>query len=329
MATVTRKSSPFLDSISDFMAVRRYSKRTIRSYIYWIRYFIVYHEKRHPGEMGAAEVEQFLTYLAVRKTVSIATQKIALNALAFLYNRVLEQPLGSLGQFNRARRQASLPVVLSRLEVERLLQHLTGVPRLVASLLYGSGLRRSEAVRLRIKDIDFDHHQLQVWNGKGYHHRLTTLAPELAPSLQSQIEQVRMRLREDSRHPHYAGAWMPDALARKYREAGKTVGWQYLFPAARLAVDPDSGLLRRHHIDESNINRSLRRAAQQARIEKRVTSHTLRHSFATHLLESGADIRTVQEQLGHQDVKTTEIYTHVLKRGARGVRSPLSDLNKT
>ncbi|NCF37019.1 MAG: integron integrase [Gammaproteobacteria bacterium] len=327
MANVSRKSSPFLDSISDFMAVRRYSKRTIRSYIYWIRYFIVYQKMRHPREMGAAEVEQFLTYLAVQKTVSTATQKIALNSLAFLYKRVLEQPLGNLGQFNRARRQASLPVVLNRLEVARLLQHLTGIPRLVASLLYGSGLRRSEAVRLRIKDIDFDHHQLQIWNGKGYHHRLTTLAPELAPLLQSQVERVRLVLREDSRHPQYAGVWMPDALARKYREAGKTVGWQYLFPAARLAVDTDSGLLRRHHIDESNINRFLRRAAQQARIDKRITCHTLRHSFATHLLESGADIRTVQEQLGHQDVKTTEIYTHVLKRGARGVRSPLSDLN--
>ncbi len=329
MATVSRKSSPFLDSISDFMAVRRYSKRTIKSYVYWIRYFIVFSEMRHPTEMGAIEVEKFLTHLAVEKTVSVATQKIALNALAFLYNRVLEQPLGNLGEFNRASRQAKLPVVLTRLEVARLLQHLSGTSQLVASLLYGSGLRRSEAVRLRIKDIDFDHHQLQVWNGKGFHYRLTTLAPELVPALQIQVELVRMQLREDSRHQYYAGVWMPDALARKYREASKTVGWQYLFPAVRIAVDPESGLLRRHHIDESNINRSLRRAALQAKIEKQVTCHTLRHSFATHLLESGADIRTVQEQLGHQDVKTTEIYTHVLKRGARGVRSPLSDLNKT
>lgn len=329
MATVSRKPSPFLDSSSDFMAVRRYSKRTIKSYIYWVRYFIVFNNMRHPAEMDASDVEKFLTYLAVEKSVSVATQKIALNALAFLYNRFLEQPLGELGAFNRARRQAKLPVVLTRLEVARLLQHLTGTSWLVASILYGSGLRRSEAVRLRVKDIDFDHHQLQVWNGKGFHSRLTTLAPELVPALLTQVEQVRMRLREDSRHPLYAGAWMPDALARKYRQACKTVGWQYLFPAARLAIDPESGLLRRHHIDESNINRSLRRAARAAAIEKQVTCHTLRHSFATHLLESGADIRTVQEQLGHQDVKTTEIYTHVLKRGARGVRSPLSDLNNT
>jgi integron integrase len=311
------------------MAVRRYSSRTIRSYLYWIRYFIVFHDKRHPEAMGGPEVVEFLTHLAVQKKVSIATQKIALNALAFLFNRVLQQPLGNLGEFNRAKRERKLPTVLNRLEVGQLLSGLSGLPLLLASLLYGSGLRRVEAVRMRIKDIDFDHHQLQVWNGKGRHHRLTTLAPELVPPLQAQIDRVQLQLREDSRHRHYAGVWMPDALARKYREAARSLGWQYLFPAARLAIDPQSGLLRRHHIDESNINRALRRAAQQAGIEKQVTSHTLRHSFATHLLESGADIRTVQEQLGHQDVKTTEIYTHVLKRGARGVRSPLSDLNNT
>ncbi len=194
-------------------------------------------------------------------------------------------------------------------------------------MLYGSGLRRMEAVRLRVKEVDFDHHQLQVWNGKGRYHRLTTLAPELVPQLQHQIEKVRMQLKEDSQHEHYAGVWMPDALERKYTQAGKSVGWQYLFPSSRLSVDPQSGLLRRHHIDESNINRAIQQAAGQARIEKHVTCHALQHSFATHLLEAGADIRTVQEQLGHQDVKTTEIYTHVLKRGARGVRSPLSDLN--
>ena len=325
----TRKPSPFLQSISDFMAVRRYSKRTISSYIYWIRYFIVFNDMRHPTEMGPAEVERFLTHLAVKQSVSVATQKVALNALAFLYNKILEQPLGDLGQFNRATRQARLPVVLSRVEVERLLRQMTGTQRLIACLLYGSGLRRCEAVRLRVKDVDFDHHQLQVWNGKGFYHRFTTLAPELVPHLCVQVEKVRTQLSQDSQHPHYAGVWMPDALARKYREAGKTLGWQYLFPAARLALDPESGLLRRHHVDESNINRALKKASRQAAIDKQVTSHALRHSFATHLLDSGADIRTVQEQLGHRDVKTTEIYTHVLKRGARGVRSPLSDLNKT
>jgi integron integrase len=218
-------------------------------------------------------------------------------------------------------------VVLTRGEVARLLQGMTGVSHLLASLLYGSGLRRSEAIRLRVKDVDFDHHQLQIWNGKGHYHRLTTLAPELSPLLQIQIERVRMHLRKDSQHPQYAGVWMPNALARKYLDASKTLGWQYLFPSSRLSLEPGTGLLRCHHVDESNINRAIKLAARQTGIEKHVTSHTLRHSFATHLLESGADIRTVQEQLGHQDVKTTEIYTHVLKRGARGVRSPLSDLN--
>jgi integron integrase len=309
------------------MAVRRYSKRTIRSYLYWIKYFIIFNQKRHPTELGAIEVERFLTHLAVARHVSVSTQKIALNALAFLYNRVLELPLGKLGEFNRAKTRRNLPTVLTRIEIESLLQHMSGIHRLLASLLYGSGLRRTEAVRLRVKDIDFDHHQLQIWNGKGRYHRLTTLALELVPRLQNQIEKVRMQLKEDSQHEHYAGVWMPDALARKYTQAAKSLGWQYLFPSSRLSVDPQSGLLRRHHIDESNINRAIQRAARQARIEKHVTCHTLRHSFATHLLESGADIRTVQEQLGHQDVKTTEIYTHVLKRGARGVRSPLSDLN--
>jgi integron integrase len=322
-------ASPFLSSVHDYMSVRRYSKRTIKSYLYWIRYFILFHDKRHPEAMGALEVEQFLTHLAVTRKVSAATQKIALNALAFLYNKLLEQPLGDLGEFSRARTPAKLPVVLTRLEMTRMLGKMSGTPLLIASLLYGSGLRRNEAVRLRVKDIDFDHHQLQVWNGKGQYHRLTTLAPELVPGLRLQIEQVRLYLQGDSRLPQFAGVWMPDALARKYSQAARTLGWQYLFPSPRLSVDPDSGQLRRHHVHEANINRALKQAANQAGIEKQVTSHTLRHSFATHLLESGADIRTVQEQLGHQDVKTTEIYTHVLKRGARGVRSPFSDLNKT
>ena len=327
MSATTASNSPFLNSIADYMAARHYGKRTIWSYLYWIRYFIVFHQMRHPKEMGATEVELFLTHLAVTRKVSVSTQKVALNALAFLYNRVLEQPFGKLGEFNRSHKARNLPVVLTRGEVSRLLQCMTGVSHLLASLLYGSGLRRSEAIRLRVKDVDFDHQQLQIWNGKGRHHRLTTLAPELSPLLQIQIERVRMHLREDSQHAQYAGVWMPNALARKFMDASKTLGWQYLFPSSKLSLEPGTSLLRRHHADESNINRMLRRARQRAGIEKHVTSHTLRHSFATNLLESGADIRTVQEQLGHQDVKTTEIYTHVLKRGARGVRSPLSDLN--
>lgn len=303
------------------------SPRTIESYLYWIKYYIHFHDKQHPSELGDREVEQFLTYLTVERNVSAATQKLALNALAFLYNRFLESPLGDVRSFRRSRVPAKLPVVLSRVDVAKLLAQLNGVPLMIASLLYGSGLRRIEVARLRVKDIDFDHLQIQVWNGKGYRHRLTTLAPELLPRLKNQVERIRLHLREDSLNEQFAGVWMLAAFASKFPGAQRTLGWQYLFPSAKLSLDPESRCLRRHHIDESTINKSIKKASSLAGIEKHVTSHTLRHSFATHLLESGADIRTVQEQLGHRDVKTTEIYTHVLKRGARGVRSPLSDLN--
>ncbi|MBI1194606.1 MAG: integron integrase [Gammaproteobacteria bacterium] len=318
--------SPFLNSIREYMLVRRYSRRTIDTYLYWIRYFIVFHGKRHPERLHQEAVERFLTFLAVEHHVSAATQRIALNALVFLYNQFLNKPLGDIGPFRRAARQRKLPVVLTRDEISRLLAKLDGVQLLMASLLYGSGLRRIELVRLRIKDIDLDHLQIQVWNGKGFKHRLATLAPELCPSLGLQKERVLATLREDLLNKAYAGVWMPDALARKYPSASKGLGWQYLFPSTRLSIDPGSGCLRRHHADETNINRFLRSACRNAGIEKEIGSHTLRHSFATHLLQSGADIRTVQAQLGHADVKTTEIYTHVLNQGAHGVRSPLSGL---
>jgi integron integrase len=308
------------------MSVRRYSRRTISTYLYWIKSFIIYHHKRHPEEMHDVEVEQYLTDLAVNRSVAIATQKVALNALAFLYNKFLEKPLGDVSQFSRVRKQAKIPTVLTRQEVSAILSRLHGTPKLVASLLYGSGLRRIEGVRLRVKDIDFDHLQIQIWNGKGYKHRLTTLAPELLPALKHQIETVKLLLADDLLNTQYAGVWMPDALGRKDPGAGISPGWQYLFPSVKLSFEPGTRNLRRHHIDESGVNRSIKLASKQANIDKQVTSHTLRHSFATHLLESGADIRTVQEQLGHHDVKTTEIYTHVLNRGAHGVRSPLSDL---
>ncbi|MDH3222012.1 MAG: integron integrase [Gammaproteobacteria bacterium] len=290
---------------------------------------IHFHHKSHPRQMGSREVEQFLTFLSIEQRVSVATQRLALNALAFLYNRFLDLPLGDVRDFMRARVPARLPVVLTRIEVSRVLTQLSGVPLMIASLLCGFGLRRLEVARLRVKDIDVDHLQIQVWNGKGYQHRLTTMAPEIVPSLENQIERVRLDLREDSQQEQHAGVWLPAAMARKYPNAQFTLGWQYLFPAAKLSLEPETRRLRRHHIDESTINKFIRRASARAGLDKHVTSHTLRHSFATHLLESGADIRTVQEQLGHRDVKTTEIYTHVLKRGASGVRSPLSDLNKT
>ena len=319
-------SSPFLNSIREFMLVRRYSRRTIDSHLYWIKYFIVFNKKKHPQEMGDNEVKAFLTHLAVQRNVAAATQGIALNALVFLYNKVLEKPLNQIGDFKRSSRQRKLPTVLTRDEVSALLSQLDGVHLLMVSILYGSGLRRMELVRLRVKDVDLDNLQIQVWNGKGFKHRLVTLAPELKEAIIRQKSRVKALLEEDCLYPEYAGVWVPDALARKYPSAPKNLGWQFLFPSSRLSYEPGTRNLRRHHFDETNVNKILRTASQKAGIEKQVGSHTLRHSFATHLLQSGADIRTVQQQLGHADVKTTEIYTHVLKQGAYGVKSPLSTL---
>ncbi len=319
-------ASPFLTSIRDFMSVRRYRKRTIETYLYWIRFFILYHGKRHPSELPVSAIEEFLTHLVTQRNVAASTQSIALNALVFLYDKFLQKPIGDVGEFRRSSRQPKLPVVLTHGEVRELLGQLAAEHLLMASLLYGSGLRRIELLRLRVKDVDFDNLQLQVWGGKGGKHRLTTLAPELVPLLRTQIKRVEFLLEQDSRLADYAGVWMPDALARKYGNAARELNWQYLFPASRVSVEPGTTLLRRHHFDETGLNRIIRHAARRAGVRKDVSCHTLRHSFATHLLQAGADIRTVQQQLGHTDVKTTEIYTHVLKQGAQGVRSPLSRL---
>lgn len=315
-----------MQSLADFMRVRRYSKRTVDTYLYWIRYYIRFHGLRHPKDLEPEAVERFLTHLAVDRTVSASTQSLALNSIAFLYNTFLQQPIGDISAFRRSSRQRKLPIVLTAEEVRRLLDTMTGVPLLMASLLYGSGLRRIELVRLRVKDIDANQLQLRVWNGKGAKHRLVTLAPELVPALQRQIEQVRLLLDNDLTEKDYAGVWMPDAMSRKQPSASKSLSWQYVFPASKLSFEPGTHFLRRHHYDESALNKIIRMAAHQSGLSREVTCHTLRHSFATHLLQSGADIRTVQQQLGHHDVKTTEIYTHVLKQGAHGVRSPFSSL---
>jgi len=318
--------SPFFNEISEFMMVRRYSKRTIKTYITWIRAYINFNQKQHPSELGSLDVERFLTHLAVNRTVSASTQSIALNALAFLYNKFLEAPLADMSAFKRAKRHAKLPTVLTQGEMALLLKYLPQQYKLLIGMLYGSGLRRMELVRLRVNDIDTDMKQIRVWNGKGFKHRFTTLAVELIPAIEQQKKRVQLFLDEDLPNAHYSGVWMPDALARKYKAANKTLGWQYLFPSVRLSIDPEKNRIRRHHMDESMVNKVIKQAGQTAGIEKTISSHTLRHSFATHLLQGGADIRTVQQQLGHADVKTTEIYTHILKQGADGVRSPLSDL---
>lgn len=321
-------NSPFMDALYRHMLAHHYGKRTVDSYLYWIRYYIRYHNRRHPQEMGAGEVMAFLSFLAVDRQVSVTTQKVALNALAYLYNKYLGKPFGELGSFNKAARPRKLPVVLTRQEVARLLGRLSGSAWLLASMIYGSGLRRIEAVSLRVNNIDFEQGLLRVWGSKGGKHRVVTIAPELFPYLRKQITKVERLLQEDLTNKEYCGVWLPNALARKYPSAPRQPGWHYLFPSTTLSYEPGTDNLRRHHVDESAINKLLKRAALEAGIKKDVTSHTLRHSFATHLLENGADIRTVQEQLGHTDVRTTEIYTHVLKRGAHGVRSPFSDLKQ-
>lgn len=320
-------NSPFLNDVYRFMLTRHYSQHTIKTYISWIKRFINFHHKDHPKELGALEVEQFLTYLTVESRVSSSTQALALNSIIFLYSKFLEQPLGDLSGFKQSKRQAKLPTVLTQSEVSALLAHTPIQHKLLIGLLYGSGLRRMELVRLRVKDIDFDLKQIQVWNGKGFKHRFTTLAEELIPSLQQQVKRVHLLLDESLAEPSFAGVWMPDALSKKYKKADKTLAWQYLFPSARLSLEPGTSNIRRHHLDESLINKVIKQAAKSAGIQKIVSSYTLRHSFATHLLQNGADIRAVQQQLGHADVKTTEIYTHVLKQGTDGVKSPLSYLS--
>tara|TARA_R110002096_G_scaffold17139_1_gene58972 strand:+ start:264 stop:1238 length:975 start_codon:yes stop_codon:yes gene_type:complete len=319
-------NSPFLNSVKEYMLTRRYSLRTIKTYQYWIKAFIIFHDKSHPESMGRDEIEAFLTYLAVNQKVASSTQALALNALMFLYNKFLDKPIEEMTEFKRSKRQAKLPVVLTPEEVKKLLSSMHSVHRLMAAILYGSGLRRIELMRLRVHDIEHSLLQIRVWNGKGFKHRVTTMAPELLPAINRQIKHVQTLLEEDLENDDYAGVWIPDALSRKYKNANKELGWHYLFPSVRLSIEPETNNIRRHHLDETLINKAIRKAKHKAGIKKQVTSHTLRHSFATHLLQRGADIRTVQTQLGHSDVKTTEIYTHVLKQGAHGVRSPLSDL---
>lgn len=314
--------SPFLERVRAAIRVRHYSIRTEESYLFWVRRFILFHGKRHPGELGAVEVGQFLTHLAVDRKVAASTQNQALNALVFLYKNVLERPLGEVADVVRARRPQRLPVVLSAREVKGLLRHLNGSYWLAACLMYGSGLRLMEAVRLRVKDLDFEHRALVVRDGKGQKDRVVTLADELIVPLQRHLEGVRMVHTKDLADG-FGEVYLPYALERKYPHAARLWGWQYVFPAGKRSVDPRSGKERRHHIDESAVQKAVRAAVRKAGIERPAGCHTLRHSFATHLLERGMDIRTVQEQLGHKDVRTTQIYTHVIQRGGAAVLSPL------
>jgi integron integrase len=298
------------------------SIRTEEIYIAWVRRFIVANGKRHPRVMGAPEVESFLTHLATHGHVSASTQNQALSALLFLYREVLRQELPWMDDIQRAKRPQRLPVVLSREEVAALLSEMSGVTWLMATLLYGAGLRLMECMRLRAKDVDFVRREITVRHGKGGKDRRTMLPAMAVDALQGQLAEAR-RVHERDLAAGFGEVWLPDALARKYPHAAREWGWQYVFPASVRSVDPRTGVTRRHHLDETVLQRAVKQAARRAGIVKPATCHTLRHSFATRLIESGYDIRTVQELLGHKDVSTTQIYTHVLNRGGRGVLSPL------
>lgn len=311
-----------LDQVRDRIRRLGFAKRTEDAYVGWIRRFILANGKRHPREMGGMEVEAFLTRLASRDNVAPSTQNQALAALLFLYREVLHQQLPWMESIQRAKKPARLPVVLTREEVEALLGHLVGLHALQAGLLYGSGLRLMECIRLRVHDVDLARCEITVRHGKGGKDRRTVLPRALAPALRAQVEEAR-RLHDADLAAGFGEVWLPHALARKFPRAARELGWQYVFPARSRSVDPRSGAVRRHHVDEQSLQRAVSLAARAVAIPKRVTCHALRHSFATHLLESGYDIRTIQELLGHADLATTQIYTHVLNRGGRGVRSPL------
>jgi integron integrase len=310
-----------LDRVRHAIETRHYSRRTEKAYVHWIKRYIFFHGKRHPAEMGAAEVAAFLTSLAVQGKVAASTQNQALSALLFLYREVLGIDLPWLDEVVRAKRPLHLPVVLTREEVRAVLQRLDGVPRLMAVLLYGAGLRLLECCRLRVKDVDFATNQLTIRDGKGHKDRATMLPAAVKADLLAHLERVRRQHEDDLRH---GAGWveLPGALLRKYPNAGRAWGWQWVFPATRIYVDRVTGQRRRHHLHESVLQRAVKEAVRSAGIAKPATCHTFRHSFATHLLEESHDIRTVQELLGHRDVSTTMIYTHVLNRGPAGVRSP-------
>jgi integron integrase len=304
---------------------RQYAKRTVVTYTDWATRFLAFFPDHTIDELDAGSVKAYLTHLAETRNVAVNTQKQALNALVFLFQEAFECNLGDFSDFSRAKKPIKIPVVLSREEVASLLAQLSPLFLLMAHLLYGSGMRLMEVIRLRIKDVDFDHNQVLVRDGKGRKDRVALLPEVCSEPLQQQIIEAR-RIHADDLERGYGKVWLPTALAQKYLKADRDWRWQYVFPATRLSVDPESGTVRRHHLDESTLQRAVKEAGRGAELSKTVTPHTLRHSFATHLLESGADIRTVQELLGHSNVSTTMIYTHVLNRPGLSVTSPIDNL---
>ncbi len=323
----TGKPKKLLDQTRDVLRLKHYSLRTERTYCDWIERYIRFHGKKHPSDMSEAEVGEFLTHLARDGDVAASTQNQALSALLFLYKEVLKQEIGWLDSVERAKKPTRLPVVLNRDEVHKIFAHLKGTHRLMAGLLYGSGLRLMECVRLRVKDVDFGYLKITVREGKGGKDRITMLPENLAAPLQRHLAKVQIQHEEDV-EAGYGQVYLPTALERKYPRAQTDWCWQYVFPSSRVSLDPRSGDLRRHHINENVLQVAVKKAVRAAGVNKPASCHTLRHSFATHLLENGYDIRTVQELLGHKDVSTTMIYTHVLNKPGIGVRSPLDSVEK-
>lgn len=319
---VSQQSPRLLDRLRAEIRVRHYSIRTEETYVDWARRFILFHGKRHPKDMGAEQVTAFLTHLAAERKVSASTQNQAKSALLFLYREVLGVELPWLDEVIAAKASKRLPVVLTQTEVRRLLDGTSGTMGLVISLLYGTGMRLLEGLRLRVKDVEFTRREIVVREGKGNKDRVTVLPENLILPLKAHLEKVKA-LHERDLQAGFGEVYLPDALALKYPNAAKAWGWQWVFPSPVRSVDPRTGLERRHHVYEASVQRAVREAARLANIHKPATPHTLRHSFATHLLQAGYDIRTVQELLGHKDVATTMIYTHVLNKGGRGVVSPL------
>ena len=325
LGTNNRKPKKLLDRAREILRVKHYSIRTEQAYIGWMYRYIIFHNKRHPKDMGVPEIEAFLSYLAVEGNVAASTQNQAFNAILFLYRHVLEISLHD-EKINaiRARKKTNLPVVMTQKEVKRVISAMSGQQQLMAKILYGSGLRLIECLRLRVQDVDFEMNEITVRNGKGFKDRITLLPKPLQPALREHLERVKI-LHENDLAAGYGYVYLPYALERKYTNADREWGWQYVFPASSLSTDPRSGKTRRHHVDGSTLQKAVKQGVRQAGIVKKATPHSLRHSFATHLLMDGTDIRSIQELLGHKDISTTMIYTHVLRdMGIQRIKSPLT-----
>lgn len=322
-----RQPKKILDEVRDVLRARHYSIRTEASYCGWIKRYILFHRMQNRDDLknGSPKIEEFLTHLAVEGDVAASTQNQAMNALIFLYKHVLKEPLGEQIDAIRAKKPRKLPVVLSVDEVRRILAVMHGTPQLMAKLMYGSGMRLMECLRLRVQDVDFARRQITVRSGKGNKDRWVPLPENIMTPLAEQMERVKA-IHETDLNNGFGSVHLPHALAKKYKRAARQLGWQYVFPASQVGKEPRSGRRQRHHLDTTTLNKALRKAVAEAGVIKKVSAHTLRHSFATHLLDAGSDIRTIQELLGHNDVSTTMIYTHVLNRGGKGVKSPLDRL---